>query len=60
MPHPDRLWGPLSLSNGYQEFFLEDKRPGREADHSPSSSSRVKMSGAITPFLNTLSWRGAV
>jgi len=31
-PHPDRLWGPISLlSNRYREA----KQTGREADHSP-------------------------
>jgi hypothetical protein len=37
--YPYRPWGPPSLLyNGYR-VFLEDKiRPGREADHSPSSA----------------------
>jgi hypothetical protein len=39
LPRPDRFWGPPSLqSNGYQGV----KRPGREADHSPPSSAKVK------------------
>jgi len=34
------------------------KRPGREADHSPSSSAEVKMSGAILPLppYLTIAW----
>jgi hypothetical protein len=41
---PDRLWGPPSLlSNGYQGSFPRVKaRPGRDADHSPPSSTEVK------------------
>jgi hypothetical protein len=36
------------------------KRPGREVDHSPPSNAVVKkMRGAIPPFPNTPSWRGA-
>jgi hypothetical protein len=30
---------------------------GREADHSPPFSAKVKMSGAIPPFPHVLSWR---
>jgi hypothetical protein len=33
--HPDRLWGPPTLSTGV-------KRPGREVDHSHSTSAEVK------------------
>jgi hypothetical protein len=33
---------------------------GREADHSPPSSAEVKeWGGAVPPFPNTPSWRGA-
>jgi hypothetical protein len=41
---PDRLWGPPSLlSSGYQGMLcLRVKRPEREADHSPPSSSEIK------------------
>jgi hypothetical protein len=37
---PDRLWGPPSLLyNGYRGSFPRDKaRPGRDADHSPSTA----------------------
>jgi hypothetical protein len=36
----DRLWGPPSLlSDGYREISPGVRRPGREADHSPSSSA---------------------
>jgi hypothetical protein len=40
---PCRLWDPPSLlSNGYRGSFLRGKaRPGRDADHSPPSSSEV-------------------
>jgi hypothetical protein len=35
------------------------KRPGHEADHSPSSSAGVRIGGAIPLLLHTPSWRGA-
>jgi hypothetical protein len=36
---PDRPWGPTSLLyNGYRVFPGGKVRPGRAADHSPSSS----------------------
>jgi hypothetical protein len=36
---PDRLWGsPNLLCNGYWGV----KRPGREADHSPPTTAKVK------------------
>jgi hypothetical protein len=35
--------------------FLVSKRPGREADHSPSSSAEVKNCGTIPPLPNTFS-----
>jgi hypothetical protein len=45
--HPGRLWGPPNLlSNGYRGA----KQPGREADHSPPSSTEVKNGGAISPL----------
>jgi hypothetical protein len=49
-PCPDRLWDPLSLlSKGYQGFFLLGvKRPRREADHSPPSSTEVKNAWSYT------------
>jgi hypothetical protein len=40
---PDRPWGPPSLLyNGYRFCFPGVKRPGRGADHPPSSSAEVK------------------
>jgi hypothetical protein len=35
------------------------KRPGSEADHSPSSSAEVKNGAAINPLSHKSSWRGA-
>jgi hypothetical protein len=56
---PHRLWGPLSLqSNEYRVFFPGVKKQGREADHSPPSSAKVKYGGAIrlrSVVLNCLS-----
>jgi hypothetical protein len=61
-PRPERLWDPLSLlSNGYQGLFpWRVKRPGCEADHSPSSIAEVKE--CVELYLhspNTPSLRGA-
>jgi len=40
---PDRLWGlPSLLSNGYRGRPPGTKRLGREADHSPLSSTYVE------------------
>jgi hypothetical protein len=41
---PDQLWDPLSLlSNVYQGDLMPGvKQPGREADHSPAASAKVK------------------
>jgi hypothetical protein len=35
------------------------KRPGREADHSPPSSTEVKNGGAIPPLPHISSWCSA-
>jgi hypothetical protein len=45
-PHPSRpALGPTQPSiNGYRVSFPGVKRPGREVDHPPSSSARVKES----------------
>jgi hypothetical protein len=40
------------------ETHLGVKRPGREADHSPSSSANVKKDGAIPSPPHTSPWRG--
>jgi hypothetical protein len=41
---------PASYPKGIGLFSPEVKRPGREADHSPSSSVEVKMCGTIPPL----------
>jgi hypothetical protein len=39
---PDRPWGPPKLlCNGYRVFHGGTKRPGRDADSSPTSSAEV-------------------
>jgi hypothetical protein len=44
----DQFWGPPSLLFcGEPAFCLEVKRPGRDAEHSPTSSAELKMGGAI-------------
>jgi hypothetical protein len=55
------LWGPLSLLYfGYQGLFLWGfSGRGREANHSPPSSSEVKNGGAIPPLLHMSSQLGA-
>lgn len=46
---------PASCTMGTEGFFLtEIKRPGREADHSPSSNTKVKYVGAVPPLSITL------
>jgi len=53
--HPDRPWDALSfLFSGYQRLFQRLKRPGPEADHSPT---RLTILGAKPPFPHTLTWR---
>jgi hypothetical protein len=42
-----------------EAFYLGVKRPGGEADHSPTSSAEVKNGGAIPPLPNTFSLSGA-
>jgi hypothetical protein len=57
----DRLWGPHSiLYNRYNGCFPGVKRAGREADHSPPSSSEVKTGAATTSLPHTPSWSGKV
>jgi hypothetical protein len=52
---PDRL-----ISNGYRGALSPGvKRHGREADHSPPSTVKVRNGGAITTLHHTSSWRGA-
>jgi hypothetical protein len=38
------------------QWVASVKRPGREADHSPSSSVEVKNGETIHPLLRTSSW----
>jgi hypothetical protein len=49
---PSIRWVPGSIRTGI-------KRPGREADHSPPSSTEVKNNEAIPPLSGTSSRRGA-
>jgi hypothetical protein len=46
---------PMGTSGSYSGI----RRPERERDHSPPSSTEVKMRGAIYPLPNTPSGRGA-
>jgi hypothetical protein len=47
--HPPIQWVHWAISPGV-------KRPGREADHSPPSSAKVKKGGAIHPLPHTSSY----
>jgi hypothetical protein len=49
---------PASSPMGAGNTFPGVKRLGREADHSPPSSSEVKNGGAIPALPHTSSWRG--
>jgi hypothetical protein len=55
----DRFRDPSSLLyNGYRGGLSSAvKRPGREADHSPTSRGDVKGGGDIPPFAHASSWR---
>jgi len=46
------------LSVVYRGLFPQIKRPGREADHSPSSSTEVRIRGAVPLLSDIYSWRG--
>jgi hypothetical protein len=48
---------PIQLVSGAVSPRI--KRPRRESDHSPSSSTKVKKGGAIPPLPHTSSWSGA-
>jgi hypothetical protein len=56
-----RLWSLGSLlSNEYWgSVSPRGKRPGREADHSPPSSDKVKNDRSIAPLSNTSSLCGS-
>ena len=46
---PDRLWGPpILLFNGFRGFFSGVKRPGRNVDHTPSSSAEIENEWSYT------------
>jgi hypothetical protein len=48
---------PSLLSSGYRQLFPGVKRQGREADHSPTTSSEVKKKcGSTHPLPHTSSW----
>jgi hypothetical protein len=60
--HPERCpeIHPASYRMGMRgALFVGVKRTGREADHSPLSSAKVKNAGAIPPFPVMSLWRGA-
>jgi hypothetical protein len=46
---PDRLCGPSSLVSKWVIQSPGVKRPGRKADHSPSTTAEVQVGGAIPP-----------
>jgi hypothetical protein len=50
--HPPVHWAPGCLSSGA-------KRPGREANQSPTSGSEVKNGGGIPPLPHMPSWYSA-
>jgi hypothetical protein len=51
--HPDWPWGPTSLlRKGYWVSFLGIKRPGRDVNHPPPSSAKVK--ARVELYLNSL------
>jgi len=57
-PRPPRIWGPpILLPSGYGGLFLlELKRPGREVDHSPPSSAKVKNAWICTSAPSIRLW----
>jgi hypothetical protein len=50
----------LFFCESVMEMDTGVKRPGREADLLPPSSPRLRMRGAMLPFPNEFSWRGAL
>jgi hypothetical protein len=50
---------PASYRVGAGALYPGVKRPGREADHSPSPSDEVENGGSIPPLPNVSSWRDA-
>ena len=49
----------VQIACGVPPFDTECTVLGREADHSPRSSTRLRMRGTIPPFPHLLSWRAA-
>jgi len=49
---------PASYPMGTGDTVLGLQRPGREADHSTSSSAEVKSAWSYTSTLRNASWRG--
>jgi hypothetical protein len=49
---------PVSYPTDTEIVFQGVKRPGREAEHSPSSSAKDNNGGAILPLFDTPSGRG--
>jgi hypothetical protein len=47
---------PASVQWVQSDLSVKVKRPGREADHSPSSSAELKNGGAIPPLPYKSSW----
>jgi hypothetical protein len=48
-PRPDRFWGqPRLPSSGCRSLTPGVKRPGREADHSPTSTAEIKNAWSYT------------
>jgi hypothetical protein len=52
--------GPTQPSIHWESgVFSQRKTTGPDADHSPPSSSEVKIGLSVAPLPNTSSWRGA-
>jgi hypothetical protein len=56
-PAPRPTQSPIQWVPG--PISLRVKRPGREADHSPPSSTKAKNDGAVPLLHHKFPWRGA-